>query len=284
MGLQVARSAADVRVGQVLLVGKKGRPVSARMVMALRWGLPAMCVAVTAMSSGWPWAAYYAAVLGLARWTGRHYPRALVAMAEGRDEDALQILARSRRGLVRPSRVCLDGAEGRALWRLGRLPEALARFERVLATRKRSILWWMAALSRLQVLLASGNLARALELRATADGAPDGPIVRAVRDELALLFAFAGAGSGCDGVPDEEQLHDWAREYLGWEIAGHVNQVLLAWAFQRHGDLEMAGLCLGRAEETEPSPGFLSRAYPALDAWRRAHGDALLAARPSFEE
>ena len=81
-------------------------------------------------------------------------------------------------------------------------------------------------------------------------------------------LSHLGLPARADRLPDDSELYEWAKAALRTSRFG-VSVVLLAWAFRKRGDEDMAGHMLREAParlETE----FLAECAPKLAAWLAA--------------
>ena len=114
---------------------------------------------------------------------------------------------------------------------------------------------WIAPLQAVHT--APGPVPNGFE--ATSINVPD-----EVLDDLRLRL---GHTRWPDELPDDLELHDWARSALG-DNAGGGRLGLLAWAFDRRGDQDMSALLLGEVESHLPVPlARLAPMVPRLHAW-----------------
>jgi hypothetical protein len=153
-------------------------------------------------------------------------------------------------------------------WMRGDLPRALALFDEAIdATRPRRnatavACRWICALSRAQLLIVMGRREEVERSLPELDGAPSGEFFALARQQLQLALAFDADDAA--RLPDTLVLHEWARAALLRNRFGTL-LVLLAWAFARRGDEDMARLCLG--ESVERTEHAFDRSNPKLHAW-----------------
>jgi hypothetical protein len=206
-------------------------------------------------------AATSALLLLRARRTRRALTRASGLLASARLTEArVAIEALSRRALDAGSRFARDYLDYLADWMMGERASALAKCQRL---HQGSPGRGRVTCDRVWLLAVAG---RGQEARAAFESAPrltqgEWAGLRRVGAELRLAFLE-------DELPstfDNERLHHWARAVLATSLFGPLC-ALLAWAFDKRGDAEMAEHML---EETPARLGRSSLEHldPPLAAW-----------------
>ena len=181
------------------------------------------------------------------------------------------------------------------LIRQGELEEAQRRFDAVSTLRRRNrgpycylagnlashrgryaeaIKWWREAQPHLngvgrelvklyivKALVLSGEMKQAVLAFEDVKFPPEADEVLTGQLLAKVMFALLGPS----GLPDSEQLHDWARAALGYSHAG-VELAAIGWAFERAGDTEMARFLAREAVDRMHYP-YLATWWPALQQW-----------------
>ncbi len=195
------------------------------------------------------------------------------------DEASVQVEAMQRRWLPFAAlRGYVAGHAGAIAWRRGHLLEALGHTERALAELGKTFLrrggpvYWMQLLNRVQLLAALDRLEEAERAYREAQAVPSGNWLEMEREFTELFLAF------CRDAPDQlpEDLHAWVRSALQTNVFGG-NVVLLAWAYARRGDEDMASHLL-RESESRLERWHLERTFPKLWRWQASARERLLPA------
>lgn len=169
------------------------------------------------------------------------------------------------------------GHAGAIAWRRGNLREALSHTERAIAQlapgrwRRAGPVYWMQTLNRAQLLAALDRLEEAEAQYEQSRRAPPGNWVEMERAFTELFLAFCRD----DATRLPEDLHPWARAALQTNVFGG-NLVLLAWAYERRGDPDMAAHLLEEST-TRLERWHLDRTFPAV--WRWVQGAQVRLAR-----
>ena len=111
-----------------------------------------------------------------------------------------------------------------------------------------------------------GEIERARTAREEAEAAPRGDYFYMERMLADLMIGFHA--DSLDPLPDIETLYEWAKDALRTNQFG-LAVVLLAWAFDRHGEVEMTEHLLAEAPERLRAT-FFAEAVPAVHDWMRA--------------
>jgi tetratricopeptide (TPR) repeat protein len=280
---RLARSLDEARVGEVMMLDQHGDvlpPSRIRWIWARSWLATGAMGAALGVSSALLLgsAAFGGAALGIYLgaflWQLRHRAalrRVLALCAAGRREEAQAALADlESQKLPVHYRPILDMLSGNLAFLQGKFDDALARYERVIQ-RYRPVgggpthpIYWICAFNRVQLLASSGELERALSFRAELEDAPRGSYFEMDRMLTDLLLAFhAGA---VDNLPAD--LYDWAKAALKTNRFG-LNVVLLAWAFHRRGEDDMARMLL-REAPARLAGHYLADSAPRVHAWMQA--------------
>jgi len=289
--LRMARSLADAKVGEVIMLGRGGealgprRATYARVLSGAVVGASVLgvCLVYAQLFSPLAGVAAGAATAGYVAFRLRHWFRfrnALALISNLRWEEAHAALLPLERKRLAPLFAAQVAATLAALEALLGHPEAALQRLDVLVPRLRRtrgpysrLTRWRAELLRVSLLARLGRLdeARLQRDAVKAEIAAWEARRRRARGEYLevalqgaeLEVAFA-AGSPAE-LPDHETLHAWARAALLRTQFGSL-LVLLAWAFDERGDQDMARHLLEEAPSRMPrSP--LPAAAPALHAW-----------------
>lgn len=120
---------------------------------------------------------------------------------------------------------------------------------------------WINQFSEVQLLAQVGRVHEARSLYASMTAVPDGEYFTLLRMNAELMMAFAADDPRA--LPTD--LHPWVRTALSTTSA-ELALAVLAWAYQRRGDAEMAEHLLGQARE-RIDPALFSRMFPQVWAW-----------------
>jgi tetratricopeptide (TPR) repeat protein len=292
--LQVARSLADAAPGEMVVIDRHGRSISARQfnrVTVVSW----VSLVATGAFVGVVYGALISPLVGVLSGVAvelitlfrmRHWPayRAAFALAAShRWEDAhAALLALEQKSLPAAQRMSAQVllAELDAL--LGRPQEALNRLQRTQPDRTtwrrryshvvRCQAAWVRA-GALATLDRFDEAARARDELLRESAAATGGSGRPRGDYFEMLvqgaeLTIAAASDRPELLPDDDTLHRWARAALGRTSFGEI-LVSLAWAYRRRGDDDMARHLLAEAPSRIPR-WSLDKTIPRLDAWARA--------------
>ena len=274
--LRLAESLADRKPGETVALDRRGEVIGRRRVRRLQVINGAATVAIVASAAvlfGPPGAiggAVGAVVGALLR--RRRYGKlrdALALVAAWRDDEARALLrelqtARARRSV----RMSAERLLGVVAWRAGAHQEALDHVERALAmatpAERAGVGGDLMTVMRIQLLIEL-DVERARALLPELARAPATELF--VNERRAIDLDLAFRRDRPDELPDDLELHDWARSALG-DNAGGGRLGLLAWAFDRRGDKDMSALLLGEVESHLPVPlARLAPMVPRLHAW-----------------
>jgi hypothetical protein len=279
---QIVGSLAEMQKGQLVYLDKHGRPMSTwkrRTRAALVWTYAAGAWTAAGLSVGG--LAGVGLVVGGVAFTAyllRLVPPIRAAnalLASQRYEEALAAYqAIEARQLMPSVRRSVSGAIVGCELALGRPEAGLVRLDAILARTRRPWLAasqlnaWRLRMTRVQVLARLGRLAEArrqLEDAGIGIGArlPASDFGQLITQLVTLELAFHEDAPA--RLPDDATLHEWARAALGRSGFG-VGVILLAWAFHRRGDDEMAKHLLAEAPARLQSE-HLGRVLPRLVEW-----------------
>lgn len=275
---RLARSLKAASVGEVMALDERGDvvdPRRSRLANARLW-----FGAATMGALGWGSVAalggaaflgpvFLVGCMGLVAWESRRLrelKRAIALAASGRRDEATAAFAALETRRPGPAlKATIDYWIGSLAWQRGQFAEAEKRFEAALGTcyrtRRLEVLCWIVEFSLVQLLAATGQIERALRIRAELDRAPDGDYFRLARMLTDLTIAFHRGSA--EALPDD--LYEWAHEALEMNRFGN-GLVLLAWAFTERGDAEMARHLL-RVAPDRLEACFLGETDPTLARW-----------------
>lgn len=277
---KVSTSLDSAKPGEVLLLDDQGRvlgPQAMRKATAVGWGVVGGVVSVGAGAIGVligpiAGAVVGAVTLGFLVWQlrhGREFQRALALASAGRRDEAYAIVeSLERRQLGNQFPPFIDYLAGKLEWQRGLGEAALARYDRALGALSRMRgrgrgMYWICTFDRVQLLAAMGRTDAARTARAELDESPRGDYFEMELALTDLMIAFHVDDAAL--LPRDDELYDWAKSALRTSRFG-ASVVLLAWAFDRRGDRDMAEHMLREAParlETE----FLAETTPRLHAW-----------------
>lgn len=280
---RLARSLEEARVGEVMMLDQNGNVLSPgriRWIWARSWLTAGAMGAALGVSSALLLgsAAFGGATLGIYLgaflWQLRHRAalrKVLALCAAGRrDEARVALTDLESQRLPAHYRPILDMLSGNLAFLQGKFEEALQRYERVIQ-RYRPMghgathpIYWICAFNRVQLLASAGDLERARAFRAELEDAPRGSYFEMDRMLTDLLLAFH---AGDVGTLDAD-LYEWAKAALKTNRFG-LNVVLLAWAFHRRGDDDMARMLL-REAPARLTGHYLMDSAPRVHAWMEA--------------
>ena len=131
--------------------------------------------------------------------------------------------------------------------------------------KRRHILSTIARYGEVYALTRCGELEAARAALEALGPMPEGEYLRITHLNVALYLAFV---EGEHRLSDDE-LHEHAKRALGITAAGPL-LALLAWAFEKNGDAEMAELLFDEAIDRHPGD-LLSKRMPDLQRWMDEH-------------
>lgn len=275
----VAPSLEEATERDVILLTREGHVLSEREVRVRRaggWLLAGGVGALFGMSLGAVLGPALGALaaggfLGALAWQNRYTPelrRAVALLTASRREEARALLDElEQRNLGWGYQAYVDLLRAKLSWQEGQFDEARRRYTKALdAYRARTVpqhngMYWICLFDLAELEAASGNVERARQMRDELDGAPTGEYFRMERMLTDLLIAFHA------DAPQElpaDELYEWAKTALRMNRWGTI-VVLLAWAFERSGDEDMARHLLGEAPERLES--VFAQAHPREHAW-----------------
>ena len=279
--LQLAEGVEQMREGQLLALGPNGEILDARAVKMRTiagWGVAlavggalsgVLAMFLGGISGGTAFAIYTVLLARGARRIAKVRQVHTLAMSGKRDEAYELALTIPRRGLGDDILTELDTVIATLEWLRGDRESALRRFDE-LAVRLRaarsgyaSVNAWKVRFSRAHVLATMGRIGEAKLAFAELADMPDTAYFQIGKQGAHLAIAFHADEPGF--LPEDEVLHEWARAGLGRTLFGEM-LVLLAWAFERRGDLEMAQL-LAREAPSRLLFSYLADADPQAKAW-----------------
>lgn len=280
---RLARSLEEARVGEVMMLDQHGdvlSPRRIRWIWARSWltaGAMGAALGVSSallLGSATLGAGALGVYVGAFLWQLRHRAalrRVLALCAAGRREEAQQALAALEdQRLPVHYRPILDMLDGNLAFLQGKFDHALACYERVIQRYRPGAqgtthpIYWICAFNRVQLLASAGELERARQLRPELDSAPNGAYFEMDRMLTDLLLAFhTGDVDALEG-----DLYEWAKAALKTNRFG-LNVVLLAWAFHRRGDDDMARMLLCEAP-ARLTGHYLADSAPRVHAWMEA--------------
>lgn len=279
--LQLADGVEKMRAGQLLAIGPDGEimdPRTAKRRAIAGWGVAvgigaaasaAVAVFLGAFSGGTAFVVYTALLARGARRVAKLRQVHVLAMNGKRDE-AYELAKSIRRGGLGEDLIAeLDSVTATLEWMRGDRDAALRRFDEM-AVRLRvaprgygALNLWKVRFSRAHLLAVVGRVAEAKLAFAELAEMPETTYFSIGKQSAQLAIAFHGDEPGF--LPEDDVLHEWARAGLGRTLFGEM-LVLLAWAFERRGDLEMAQL-LAREAPSRLLFSYLADADPKAKAW-----------------
>ena len=274
--LKLAESLADRRPGEIVAVDQQGHVIGRRTIrrrQAVSLVSSALIVVAMTIVFG-PAAAIGGAIgavgVGLVRTRRyRKIRRALALVASWRNDEARVVLVTIQGSRApRPVRMSAERLLGVVAWRAGAHKDALGHVEmaHALATAKeqRGLAGHLLAVMRIGLLIEL-DVDQARALRPQLERLPDTELFIESRRAVALDFAFRI--DRAEELPDDVELHDWARAALGENESG-LRLGLLAWAFDRRGDAEMRDHLLGQVGSHLQVPlDRFAAMSPRLHAW-----------------
>jgi hypothetical protein len=277
---RVSSSLDSAKPGEVLLLDDQGRvlgPKAMRRASVVGWGVVGSVVGVGAGAIGVLVSPIAGVVVGLMTmgflvWQlrhGRDFQRALALASAGRRDEAFAIVQElERRQLGNQFPPFIDYLAGKLEWQRGHAESALRLYDRALQALGRMRgrgrgMYWICTFDRVQLLAVMGRVADARAARGELEEAPRGDYFAMELALTDLTIAFHADDPGL--LPGDDELYEWAKAALRTSRFG-ASVVLLAWAFDKRGDDDMAEHMLREAParlETE----FLPETAPKLAAW-----------------
>lgn len=278
--LVLAASLDKARAGEVLVLATDGQVLTSAQRRWLQTRTALSVIGLVGLSFALGWSLFRSLLPAFVppvvtwvaiAWTfrqARPLQRLAALIASQRDEEALAAARALLDGRLTPH-YRLEAAKlaGFVAWRLGRHAEALAAFEEAdraggdAAGGSSTSQRFVALFYRADILCALGRVDEARALLPRLEQAPHGDFFEICRIHVALGIAFAEQSA--QGLTAD--LYDWSKAVLSTNRFGSA-LVLLAWAFARRGDEEMARHLLAEAGPrltNEP----LARTRPRLHAW-----------------
>ena len=280
--LKLATSLQDARVGELMLLDHEGQVLDPRRrrwhnlaswgiwlsmsaALAVTWGILVESVLLGGLLGAWFVATPFVRIRTL-----RRVQRAVALVAAGERDRARaaidELLAKNTPKAYFPTLLFL---RSKLSWQSGDHKDALERYtnamQRLHVERhpRNRVLYWACAFDRIQLLAVMGDIERARTARAQAEEAPRGDYFYMERMLADLMIGFHS--DSLEPLPDIETLYEWAKDALRTNQFG-LAVVLLAWAFDRHGDDDMAAHLLREAPERLRAT-FFAEAVPAVHAW-----------------
>lgn len=276
---RVSTSLDTAKPGEVLLLDDQGQvlpPRAMRRAAVVGWSVVGGLVIAGSAAMSVLAGPVIGAATGLVTLTtlafharaGREFRRALAMASAGRRDDALAaVAALEKRHLGEQFPPFIDYLQGKLEWQRGNFDAALRRYERaraILAQRRRHRgMYWVCSFDRAQLLAAMGKVEFAKTARIELEQAPRGDYFAMELALTDLMIAFHADDP--EALPDDQELYEWAKAALRTSRFG-VSVVLLAWAFRRRGDEDMAGHMLLEAP-TRLETEFLGECAPRLAKW-----------------
>ena len=282
VALRVSSSLDGSQPGEVILLDDSGRVLTAaerRWADMRQWG---SVVGMGALGGGLVGLLLGSIPLGLVvggglvawtLWEARHGPavnRAIALASAGERTQARtlleQIEARKPASHLRPT---IDYLLGKISWQEGRTDDALRRYSRAIdayeGTKRyqQEGMYWLCAFDRVQLLAVIGKLDRAVQARASLGDAPAGEYFAMEQVLTDLVIAFHKRTAKDLAMDD---MYEWAKAALATNRFG-LAVVLLAWAFEKTIDQEMAAHLLAEAPSRTGCGGAHSRCAPTLANW-----------------
>lgn len=280
--LKLASSLQDARVGELMLLDNEGQVLDPRRrrwhnvtswsiwlgmsaALAVTWGLLVESALLGGLLGAW-----FVATPFLRVRTLRRVQRAVALVAAGERDRARvaidELLSKNTPKAYFPTLLFL---RSKLAWQSGDHKDALDRYtnamQRLHIERhpRNRVLYWACAFDRIQLLAVMGDIERARAAREEAEAAPHGDYFYMERMLADLMIGFHS--DSLEPLPDIETLYDWAKDALRTNQFG-LAVVLLAWAFDRHGEDEMTEHLLAEAPERLRATFFVE-AVPAVHAW-----------------
>jgi hypothetical protein len=286
--LRLADSLARQRPDELIAVGRDGVVISRKQVrrrMAVYYGLLGAASA-TAIALSPVFGIPYAAILGGIVLMKRRRIQRLNRVVQLLRADRLDEVDRELDTLERRdwrSRALAAYARAGVAVRRGQLDTALASTERCASLmpsvdRAMPHVYWMNLFLRASILLELRRLGDASPVIERAMAAPDGEVYALFKRGIEAQRAFARGQD--DELGTDDQLHDRARDALGYNQTG-ITVAILAWAYERRGDIDMSAHLLGEVVARCPhGVEAIASAHPSLWAWL----EPKLAALPRDED
>lgn len=280
--LKLASSLQDARVGELMLLDSEGQVLDPKRrrthtitswsiwlgfsaALAVTWGILVESVLLGGLLGAW-----FVATPFLRIRTLRRVQRAVALVAAGERDRARaaidELLAKKTPQAYVPTLLFL---RSKLAWQSGDHKDALNRYSNAMQRLdidrfpRNRVLYWACAFDRIQLLAVMGEIERALTAREEAEAAPHGDYFYMERMLADLMIGFHS--DSLEPLPDIETLYEWAKDALRTNQFG-LAVVLLAWAFDRHGETEMTEHLLNEAPERLRAT-FFAEAVPAVHEW-----------------
>jgi hypothetical protein len=270
--LALAESIAGHRRGELIALDNRGHLLSRTRARRKLIGLYAATAALLVVSAIVSGPASLIAPLAVGGAAGgyvhvryRKLRRAMALMAAWRNDEARAMLLDipARRGTVG---VEVERMLGLLAWRRGELDEALVHVDRALALlgERRNVRYWLCFVAKVE-LLVELDLERARPLLPALERLPAAEYFANERRYVALQVALHTDAP--DSLPADDELFDWAKSALA-DNNGGFRIGLLAWAFDRRGDRDMADHLLREVRSHLQMPfADMAPIAPRLHAW-----------------
>lgn len=280
--LKLASSLQDASVGELMLLDNEGHVLDPKQrrahnitswsiwltmsaALAVTWGLLVESALLGGLLGVW-----FVATPFLRIRTLRRVQRAVALVAAGERDRARKaiddLLAKNTPKAYVPTLLFL---RSKLAWQSGDHKDALERYtsamQRLNIERhpRNRVLYWACAFDRIQLLAVMGDFERARTARDEAEAAPRGEYFYMERMLADLMLGFHSRS--LEPLPDIETLYEWAKDALRTNQFG-LAVVLLAWAFDQHGEVDMTEHLLAEAPERLRATFFVE-AVPAVHAW-----------------
>lgn len=294
--LRLASSLQEARVGELMLLDNQGQVIDSkrrrRMAatswsiwvslstgLAITWGILLDSVLFGGVLGIWLIASPFAR-----RRSAKRIQRAVALVASGERDRARvaidEILAKRPPKAYVPTLLFL---RAKLSWQAGEFQQALDRYTTTMQRlrpekqARSRVLYWACAFDRAQLYAVMGQLEQARLAREQLEEAPGGDYFYMERMLVDLMLGFHA--DDLSFLPDMESLYEWAKDVLRTNQFG-LSLVLLAWAFDRHGDGDMAMHLLDEAPERLQST-FFAEAAPSVHAWMQSK---VVAEQPNADE
>ncbi len=279
---KLAASLEDMRAGEVMMLSSRGEvlgPKAQRWATLKSWGSVVGMGVLGGAAAGMIVSSVAVGVVaalgftGATAWQARFGPtikRALALASAGRRDEARAVVeALESKRPPAHYQPTIDYLMGKLLWQDGRFEAAQERYARAIAAQEtskhfeREGMYWICAFDRAQLWAVMGQLEETLAARPRLDEAPSGDYFFMERILTDLLIAFYSDST--ERLPMIEELYEWSKAALRTNRFG-LTLALLAWVFERQGDVEMAAHVLS---EVPPRLGgdYLEQTAPRVHAW-----------------
>jgi hypothetical protein len=283
--LRVSESLDASRPGEVILLDNAGRvltPAEKRWVDIRQWGSfvglgvlgGGLCVLlVGSVPLG---IAIGGGLVGWTLWQARHGPalkRAIALASAGKRKDARSLLEQiEARKPAAHQRTTIDYLLAKISWQEGRTDDALRRYTRAIDAYERTKrykqegMYWLCAFDRVQLLAVAGKLDRAVRAREALTAAPSGEYFAMEQALTDLVIAFHKRTA--KGL-DDDDMYEWAKKALATNRFG-LALILLAWAFEKKRDEDMAAHLMEEAPGRIDPDMHLEHIAPKVHEWFEA--------------